>query len=597
MSANPQKKSRPSVQGFTIDGETSRDLDDAIWAEALPLAGGCRLTISIADVAKTIARGDLLDKDAARRVETRYQRNGNIPMLPRHLSEDELSLFEGRPRDVLAIIITVAPDGTPGQVVLKEARLVSAARFSHEATDQVLRGEDHPLREQLRLCQQVAQVLLARRQASGACALYDPRRGLYADEDGVIRHLSGSAHAQIIVQEFMILANECVATWMAKAGGRLLFRNHQARPSSPERSEVIRQLNEALLHPNLLPALQERMTLWMERATYGPTLLGHFALNLPAYTHITSPIRRYADLVNHRLIKAALRGDPEPYGREELEEIASGINAWREAQAEATKEHFKGAAVQDRRKTLASSVTALESLDGPSFGRALEQAVKDDTPAPALLQVMGSRELAPMDLYYLFFRGGAGWDPARQTALGRLRQQPHQAIMVLEIAQQKDQATLESEVLPFKGQFLALQRVIYAGKHLACPSATLAATKKAAQALAAVAWLEGRVNGTLVPADQVVLRPPEPEPGIPPTEEPVDDRNYVGLLNEWCQQRKSLAPTYVFQSDGTPHQPSFKATVSLRFKGQVLEADGAPAASKQDAKRNAAFAMHGRLPG
>ena len=589
MTRSVPSNPRPTVSGITIDGATSRDLDDAIWTHPVP-DGGYRVTISIADVAEAIGLGEGLDLMARSRVETRYLRNGNDPMLPRSLSEGALSLFDGQERKVLAITLTLAPDGTPGEATIHEALLVSLARFSHDLTDRVLQGGVHPLQEQLRLCQQVAQLLLQRRQASGACAFYDVRRGLYADEDGVIRPLQGSAHAQIIVQEFMILANERVATWMAKSGRTLLFRNHQARAAAPARAEVLRQINEVVLHPNLLSGLQDRLPLWFDRAVYGPSVLGHFALNIPAYTHFTSPIRRYVDLVNHRMVKAALNGEPAPYGSAELEAVATEINEWKAAQAQAASAHYKGTAIRERREALGTPLAVLEALDGPSFGRVLEQAAKDDCPVPELVQAMAGRDLTTMDLFFLLFRGGAGWLEARRTALVRLQKEPFKAISVLEIAKQKDQIIPACELLPSKSGFLALQRVTRAGKTLASPQSATASTKKEAQSLAAVAWLVAWTEGTLVPAEDVVLGGPKASIVQPSLLVATQDgpRNYLGVLHEWCQERKAKAPVFTFSVQGPPHQPCFKATATLAYGQDTLVGTGEPFASKQEAKRSAA---------
>lgn len=597
---------RPKVHGFTIDSATSRDLDDAFFVERT--LHGYRLTISIADVAAYVERGSVLDDQAKQMVETRYYRNGNHPMLPVRYSEGCLSLLPYKPRPVLTVTVDLAEDCTIAATEIIESQLTSQARFSQEETDLLLLGPPNPLRDQMDLCRKVASRLQAHRQERGACAFYDLRQGLYADEEGVIRR-SASVHAQIIVQEFMILANETVATTLARTGRAFLYRNHQARSAAPGRDEILRQLQDALLNPQSLPALLTRTQLWMDRATYDPILLGHFGLNLPAYGHFTSPIRRYADLINHRIVKAAIKGEPEPYAVKDLAKIAKDINTWKEAQAEATQEHFREKAVQERRRAVVAPAAALDAMDAPAFGQALEQAVKDDTPTEDLLNALGLRILrqgvVPADLHHLFFRGGAGWDQARRQALKVFEEEPYLAVSTLDILRSKDQAVLEYEVgAAGPERFKAAVMVTYTGRRLA--AVAFDSSKKTARALAAVAWLRGRLEGTLLTPDRVpgLLDPGQspnvtPSPTLTPPSLAGAGDNPIGSLHEWCQQHRIASPTFTYKGEGPAHLPCFRSTAALKLDQEELEIEGPTSTSKQEAKRLAAQALlahlHGRL--
>jgi len=119
---------RPQVQGITIDGPTSKDLDDAIYIEATPT--GAIASIHIADVSELVTMGSPLDKVALARTQTRYLRRGNIPMLPPALSEDKLSLLEGQPRPTLTIQVSLNHQAEIVTTEIFESWLISAKRFS-----------------------------------------------------------------------------------------------------------------------------------------------------------------------------------------------------------------------------------------------------------------------------------------------------------------------------------------------------------------------------------------------------------------------------------------------------------------------------------
>ena len=121
--------------------------------------------------------------------------------------------------------------------------------------------------------------------------------------------MRGDRHrSHLLIQEFMILANRAVAQWLADQDIPALYRNHTARAISPDRETM----NQTLMTLGSGAAIRKRLTSWLNRAEYGPALVGHFALNLPAYCHFTSPIRRLADLINHRIVKALLKQQDSP---------------------------------------------------------------------------------------------------------------------------------------------------------------------------------------------------------------------------------------------------------------------------------------------
>ena len=286
--------------------------------------------VSIADVAALIRPASDIDHEALRRTFSSYRAYHPLPMLPRTLAEDKASLLAGHKRPTLTISIPLDSAFEMGQPAIRRTSLQSERRFHYEEVDRLISRAEGEYGELLRVCSTVAQGLLARRRARGALAVYDINRCLITSEEGVLQEmLSHEVHfSHIIIQEFMILANEAVATFLAERQVPALFRNHTAKTIAPDRAAVIQAIEDAVAHPEAFPlaTLQKRVNLVLRRAYYSPVLEGHYGLNVPAYLHCTSPIRRYADLVNQRILAAVVSGQPSPYNIEQLHTIATHIN-------------------------------------------------------------------------------------------------------------------------------------------------------------------------------------------------------------------------------------------------------------------------------
>jgi hypothetical protein len=245
----------------------------------------------------------------------------------------------------------------------------------------------------------------------------------------------------------------------------------------------------------------------------------------------------------------------------------------------------------DRRMALES----VHDLDDRSFGKALEQAVKDDALTQGILDELKGRVLEPMAAFWVIFRAGEGWRDAKREVLRQIREEPHRAIMAVEIARQVGLLEWTQEVRPAREGFLALQGVTFrAGAHpevvLSSGKPALGTTKRAAQALACADWLEAWIENALVPFSDVAWVGAEVASSSR-SDEPEAGENQVGLLNEWCQRNQVPAPVYEFEAQGPPHRPEFLARVRVEMGGTTLAAPGIPAASKQDAKHSAACAL------
>lgn len=308
---------RPLVQGFTVDGPDSTDLDDAVWTERTKT--GYRVHVSIADVAYFVAPGSDLDDAARARAFTRYHAHGRVPMIPTHISEDAASLLEGELRPVVTVSIPIDFENRNPAPLIHRAVLRSQKKLAHQHVPEILADHRHALHEQVSDCVHVAYLLWRRRHPDTAIVNANGQTAILTTEEGTLVRPANvdAVIGHFMVQEFMIYANCAIARYMDEAGLGGIFRNHRTR---------------------------------VQRAHYSAESSGHYGLGVPNYTHFTSPIRRFPDLVAHRLVLAALEGGQRPYTQDEIERICQHTN-WTEL--ELTGEAKKRASAASKKAILA----------------------------------------------------------------------------------------------------------------------------------------------------------------------------------------------------------------------------------------------------
>ena len=320
----------------TIDGETARDFDDAVFVEST--GRGFRLIVAVADVAHYVAAGSALDLEARARGTSVYFPDRVIPMLPEPLSNGICSLNPGEDRLAKAVELDFDARGALRAAAFHDVVMRSAARLTYTQVRQALvdrepsvRQELAPVLGSLEPAETLARLLMARRRKHGAIDFDLPEAEIVLDLRGrpadIVRAERSIAHQMI--EEFMLAANEAVARELLRRKLPTLHRVHE--PPPPERVEELARFLEGfglrlqrdgsgtmpravaavltqaegrpearLIHTVLLRAMQQ--------ARYDTLPLGHFGLATDCYTHFTSPIRRYPDLVIHRLLDVALRG-------------------------------------------------------------------------------------------------------------------------------------------------------------------------------------------------------------------------------------------------------------------------------------------------
>ena len=318
----------------TIDGDDSRDFDDAVTL--VQTAEGYRLGVHIADVSHYVRRGGETDKEAYERGTSVYFPDRVLPMLPESLSNGACSLNEGEERYTLSCLIRLDGQGKVLGSELVRGVIRSCARMTYNKVNAVLAG-DAPLREQyaalvpmFEAMRGLAEKLMARRKARGCVDLDVKEAHITLDADGeVCLDARERGIAEHIIEEFMILANEAVAEFAAGYALPFVYRVHE--PPSEEKAEAFKTyLRELGIRVKFTPdrvrpadyaaALAELdgsplrgvvnnvMLRSMAKAKYSPENCGHFGLASGCYCHFTSPIRRYPDLIVHRIVGAVLDG-------------------------------------------------------------------------------------------------------------------------------------------------------------------------------------------------------------------------------------------------------------------------------------------------
>jgi ribonuclease R len=318
----------------TIDGETARDFDDAVYCEAVR-PGGFRLIVAIADVSHYVRHDDALDREALGRGNSVYFPRRVIPMLPEKLSNGLCSLNPDVERLCVACDMQVDSHGDILSYRFYPALMRSHARLTYMLVGQMLdepRGgaaRNHPeLVPHLQQLQKVYRLLAKARERRGAIDFETIETAMIFDDQGKIERIvpvkRNEAHR--LIEECMLAANVCASDFLRQNEQPMLYRIHEG--PTPEKLQALHEflkgfgLNltggdepHARDYAKLLARVRDRpdaqllqtvMLRSLQQAVYSPDNVGHFGLAYESYTHFTSPIRRYPDLLVHRAIKAVL---------------------------------------------------------------------------------------------------------------------------------------------------------------------------------------------------------------------------------------------------------------------------------------------------
>jgi ribonuclease R len=315
-----------ALEFVTIDGETARDFDDAVYCRRE--GKGFRLWVAIADVSHYVRHGDALDMDARERGTSVYFPRRVIPMLPEKLSNGLCSLNPEVERLAVACEMAITPRGEVARYEFYPALIRSSARLTYTWVWERLSGGDAP--EHLATLYEVYKVLAQGRRRRGAIDFETVETRMVFDAQGKIERIVAERRndAHRLIEECMLAANVCAGNFLSERNHPVLYRVHDVPAEDKvgalrellaelglqlSGGEVPRPKDYATLVERIrgrpdFELLQTIMLRSLRQAVYSPDNAGHFGLAFDAYVHFTSPIRRYPDLLVHRAIKAALSG-------------------------------------------------------------------------------------------------------------------------------------------------------------------------------------------------------------------------------------------------------------------------------------------------
>ena len=351
----------------TIDGETARDFDDAVLVTRLE-NGNYELQVHVADVAQYVEDGSAIDEEARKRGTSVYFPDRAVPMLPLELSTDICSLRPDVDRLVLSCVMEIDPQGEVAFYELAEGVIRSAQRMTYTDVNAIIEGDKQArqkygsLAENFDLMYELAQILNRKRVKRGSIDFDLPEAVIEFDEFGLMKSISPSERnwAHKLIEEFMLAANETVASHLEQRGVPSLYRIHEkpdarkiydfetiaasfgyslgvgalpikrAQTRGDKRSHygsgrqapTVELPEEVHVTPRMYQKLVQKiagkpeervlsflMLRSLKQARYSEANVGHFALAATTYSHFTSPIRRYPDLIIHRILKWVLRSD------------------------------------------------------------------------------------------------------------------------------------------------------------------------------------------------------------------------------------------------------------------------------------------------
>jgi ribonuclease R len=319
---------------FTIDPEDAKDFDDAISFEELP-DGNMRLGVHIADVSHYVREGSMLDREAYARGTSVYMVNEVIPMLPERLSNNLCSLKPNVDRPTFSVLMDVDTHGSVKGYTIRKSVIHSKRRFTYEEVQKILESGRGDLREHLLPVFKLTQVLLKNRRRDGSIDFETGEAKFKFDENGfpsqIIKKERLDAHR--LIEECMLLANKTVAKHIGVVKGEakpkpFVYRVHDV--PDPSRladlanfvkqfgfsldakhgvsSRALQRLLDQVKGSEVENFINEVALRSMAKAVYSEKNIGHYGLAFDCYTHFTSPIRRYPDLVVHRLLEEYERG-------------------------------------------------------------------------------------------------------------------------------------------------------------------------------------------------------------------------------------------------------------------------------------------------
>ncbi len=355
------------VTTFTIDPVDAKDFDDALSFRRME-NGHIELGVHIADVSHYVRPGSAMDTEALKRSNSVYLVDRVVPMLPEQLSNMACSLRPNEDKYSFSVVFEMDDAGVVHNQWFGKTVIHSNRRFSYEQAQEIIEGKDGDFKEEILILDKIAKILRKSRLKHGALSIESEEMRFRLNDEGhpveVIIKTSKDAHK--LIEEFMLLANKYVAKFVAAPKkGRdtvpFIFRVHD-RPDAakialfnvfiekfgykvdarqPDKiAQNMNTLLDEIRHTPEYSLIQTMAIRSMAKATYETDNIGHYGLAFDFYTHFTSPIRRYADLVVHRILQEELTTKKHRYGKE-LADVCKRISRMERKAVEAERESTK----------------------------------------------------------------------------------------------------------------------------------------------------------------------------------------------------------------------------------------------------------------
>lgn len=324
------------VETVTIDPTTAKDFDDAITLSK-DEKGNYLLGVHIADVSHFVTKGTELDKEAFLRANSTYFPTKVVPMLPENLSNNLCSLVEAEDRLTVSVLLEISPEGEILDEEVAKTVINSDKRFTYdEAYELLTTNKKSPHKELLEHMRDLCHIFKQKRKERGSVELALPDTQVMCDSEESPTHIETHLYdiTHQMIEEFMLKANEIIAKTLLSRGKGGIFRVHDEPdntnfenffafvrllgynlPAAPTSYDIAKLFERAKNSPHI-EQIAVKYIRSQKLAIYSPDNIGHYGLGLENYSHFTSPIRRYSDLVVHRIIFG------DSYTNEELKAVA-----------------------------------------------------------------------------------------------------------------------------------------------------------------------------------------------------------------------------------------------------------------------------------
>lgn len=576
------------LEFVTVDNASTRDIDDGMWMEKQ--GDDVHIVIAIADPTRLVAIDSTEDASARLLGSTIYVRDQAVrKMLPPRISEEEGSLVAGRRRKAFVMDIVLGQDMEVRAFELHRCMVKVAHRLSYEDIPDILQQQAHALRPMVGLAAQIGRLLLQKRRQAGALALYDLTRLLLTDEDGRLVQLSRADEmvGHIIVQELMVLTNTLMAGYMLSHSIPGIFRNHEPSSAAPPADELARTI-EVWMQSKVFDAenVQAQFALVVGKAHYSAYAKGHFALAIGCYGHFTSPLRRYADLINLRQVRAHLKSQALPYDTEQLNSLAQDLNEAMERRKLERTQGFKD--VVTRTATLALERNRLTHLADHELAKAVKLAhAAGELPEGLSTELVRRLDYAIAtdkltDALVMEVPGKLWPDSLKAAFLNWMLLNPARSMHIVNHGAQTG-AFKDMTITPAgEGTSFTAQVRFHTTEGLQVQASGAGARKKDAEQNAAngavaqflgLSVVDGAVNSRALEAAAPVAGNPK------------------GALLELCQKCGWDMPTFEGMGKGPSHAMLFSATVKLIVSGQLYSASANGTSNKKDAEARACEAL------